>query len=193
MTDAPTDPLAPLTRALDATGGLVAAVRDEQWSAATPCAEWDVRAVVEHLVVGHEVFADALGAPPRAARGDDPAARYADSGARMLAAFRAPGALEQTVTVPFGTVPATVALHLRVVEALIHGWDLAQATGLPLQVDDAVAAAELRFTVGALAGAPPDRLRARFAPPQPVPDDAPVLERLAAALGRDVTSRRAPG
>ncbi len=189
MTDVPTDPLAPFGRALDATGRLVGALRDEQWSAATPCTEWDVLALVEHLVVGHDLFADALGAPAPAARGDDLAARYADSGARLLAAFRAPGAMERTVTVPFGTVPAAVALHLRTVEALVHGWDLVQATGLPLDVDDAVAEAELRFTVGALAGAPPDRLRARFAPPRPVADTAPPLERLAAALGRDVTAR----
>lgn len=189
MTDAATDPFAPLADAVDATGGLIAAVPGEQWSAATPCAEWDVRAVVEHLIVGHDLFADALGAPPAGLRGDDVVVRYADSGARLVAAFRAPGALTRTVTVPFGTVPATVALHLRVIEALVHGWDLALATGLPLHTDDAVAEAELAFTVGALAGAPPDRLRARFAPPQPVTDDTPALERLAAALGRDVIVR----
>ena len=189
MTDAATDPIAPLAYAVDAAGGVIGAVRDEQWSAATPCAEWDVRAVVEHLVVGHDLFADALGAPPAAPRGDDLVVRYADSGARLVAAFRAPGALTRTVTVPFGTVPATVALHLRVIEALVHGWDLAQATGLPLHTDDAVAEAELRFTVGALAEAPQDRLRARFAPPQPVTGDASPLQRLAAALGRDVTAR----
>lgn len=146
-------------------------------------------ALVEHLIVGHDLFADALGAPAPATRGADVSGRYADSGAHLLTAFHAPGALERTVTVPFGTVPAAVALRLRVIEALVHGWDLVQATGLPLQVDDAVAEAELRFTVGALAGAPADRLRARFAPPQPVADDAPPLERLAAALGRDVTAR----
>jgi uncharacterized protein (TIGR03086 family) len=190
MTDDPTDRLAPLAHAVDATGGLIMAMRDDQWSAATPCADWDVVALVEHLVAGHDLFADALGAPASAARGEHLAARYADSGARLLTAFGAPGALTRTVTVPFGTVPATVALHLRVIEALVHGWDLVQATGLPLQVDDAVAEEELRFTMGALAGAPPDRLRARFDPPQPVSDDAPPLERLAAALGRDVTARR---
>jgi uncharacterized protein (TIGR03086 family) len=61
--------------------------------------------------------------------------RYRESARALVSAFGQPGVLERVVTVPFGTVPGAVALHLRLAEALVHGWDLARArprsTGSP--------------------------------------------------------------
>lgn len=59
----------------------------------------------------------------------DPSEAYRASSADLVGAFAEPGALERLVTVPAGTLPGIGALHLRVVEALVHGWDPAQATG----------------------------------------------------------------
>ena len=79
---------------------LVAAVGSDQWSAPTPCAGWDVRGLLGHLVGGNQVFAAAIGGDPAGeARtvlaadplGADPAAAYADAAAAVAAAFRAPG------------------------------------------------------------------------------------------------------
>jgi len=91
--------------------------------------------------------------------------------------------MEKIVTVPAGTVPGAVALHLRLTEHLVHGWDLARATGqattgLPADL----AEQELAFARVQLGKIPPDRRP--FAPPQPVVDDAPAIDRLAALLGR---------
>ena len=82
-------------------------------------------------------------------------------------------------------------MHLRIVEALVHGWDLARATGQPAEFPDDLPERELTFTRGKLADLPPDGRP--FAPPRPVADDAPAIDRLAACLGRRVTpdARRA--
>jgi uncharacterized protein (TIGR03086 family) len=180
-----------LARVLDVTGQLVAAVRDEQLTAPTPCPDWDVRALVSHLVAGNHAFAQKLtGAAPAAAPPDpEPSAgnllsAYRDGASALLAACAPPGALDQVVTVPFGTVPGHTALHLRLVENLVHGWDLAQATGQSPEFPEDVTERQLAFSRGALGQLPADR--SPFAPPAPVPDGAPALDRLAGLLGRAV-------
>jgi uncharacterized protein (TIGR03086 family) len=115
--------------------------------------------------------------------GSDPDAAYRDSARDMLAAFNEPGALGRTVTLPAGTVPGAVAAHLRTTEALVHGWDLARATGLPYDVPEDLAEGELAFSGPLIGRIPPERRP--FAPSKPVPEDAPAIDRLAALLGRD--------
>src|SRR4051794_18445543 len=114
-------------------------------------------------------------------------AAYQASAADLLEAFNQPGALEQVVTVPAGTVPGAVAVHLRTTEALVHGWDLARATGLPFDVPADLAEGEIAFTRPMLDRIPPERRP--FAPSRPVDDEAPAIDRLAALLGRDPTRR----
>ena len=129
--------------------------------------------LVTHVVAGNSLFAGALRG------GHAPAAphvafipeagllnAYRDSAAELLGAFREPGALDRIVTVPFGTIPGVVALHLRITELQVHGWDLARATGQPATVPDNLAEQELAFTRSKLADIPPDRRP--FGPPQPV-------------------------
>jgi uncharacterized protein (TIGR03086 family) len=195
-TEAPVDRL---TRALDATEALIAAVRDDQWSNPTPCPEWNVRAVVNHLVSGNRMFADILrGAPPaelenlRRMRdvdqlGDDPVRAYREAGAALRAAFSQPGVLEGVFQVPAGRVPGAVMLHLRITELLVHGWDVARATGQPARLPDDLAEEELAFSRGRSAPDVP-RTGHPFGPAQAVADDAPAIVRLAAYLGRPVTT-----
>lgn len=113
-----------------------------------------------------------------------PAAAYRDSADAVLAAFALPGVLERVVAVPFGSVPGIVALHLRIVEVLVHGWDLARATRQPVRFAEDLAEQELEFTRARLGDVPP--ARSPFGPPQPVADGAPAIDRLAACLGRHV-------
>lgn len=180
---------------LDATverlGELVGSIRQDQWQLPTPCTDWTVRDLLSHVVGGNWVFAAALGArsadrPISAAEvlNDDPVAAYREAGDALVAAFREPGALERIVTVPFGTVPGAVALHLRLTELLVHGWDLAHATGIDVSFPADLAQGELDFTRGALAGVPLSP--SPFGPPQPITDDAPAIDQLAALLGRSV-------
>ena len=180
-------PVDQLSTALGAAGELIAGITPEQWSGPTPCTDWDVRALVTHLSEGNHRFATALGddgsAPsPDRGRSGDLVTAYRDSAEAVVAAFRRPGALERTVEVPFGTVPGAVALHLRLTEVLVHGCDLAQATGQVVAFDEDLAEQELAFTRRALGALPPGR--SPFAPPTPAPDTAPALDRLAACLGR---------
>lgn len=189
----PSSPVDQLAQALDDTGQLIAAVTDDQWTLPTPCADWTVADLVHHLVAGNRLFARILGggsttSPDRLDTGDVPTdqltAAYRDSGNALFAAFDSPGAMERVVTVPFGSVPGVVAVHLRLVEALVHGWDLAQATGQPIRFPEEVAEQELQFTRATLGDVPPER--SPFGPPQPVADDRPAIDRLAACLGRSV-------
>jgi uncharacterized protein (TIGR03086 family) len=145
--------------------------------------------VANHLVPGHRRFAAALtgGTPPAADAdllGGDPGSAYASSAEAMVAAFRADGALDRPVSIPAGTLPGFVACELRVVEALVHGWDLARATGLPLEFPADMVEESIDFSRAQLGRVPADRTP--FGPSQPVADDAPPLDRLAALLGRAV-------
>ncbi|RZQ63376.1 TIGR03086 family metal-binding protein [Amycolatopsis suaedae] len=179
-----------LATILDATSGLVATI--DRWDAPTPCPEWNVRELVGHMVLGNRLFTGILHGEaggtldPKGqdVLGADPAGTYRQAADELLVAFRLPGVLERIVQVPVGPVPGIAAVHLRAVEELTHGWDLAQATGRQLDVPGDVVEREIEFTRGKLADVPPDR--SPFAPPQPVPDDASPLDRLAALLGRKV-------
>ncbi|MGW0040286.1 TIGR03086 family metal-binding protein [Rhodococcus sp. NPDC003348] len=180
-----------LGRALDATATLVAAVADDQWSAPTPCTDWSVHQLVNHLTAGNHMFASALHqrplpvaavASPPDLLGPDPAGSFRAAADALVQAFAAPGALESEVDLPIRRMPATVALNLRTVETITHGWDLARAIGQPTAYDDAVIEEQIAFSRALIPQLPPGRTP--FAPPQPVTDDAPPIDRLVALLGR---------
>jgi len=185
-------PVVRLSVALPVTGALVDGLGSGQWDLPTPCPDWTVRALVNHLVLGHRRFAAAVtgGTPPDPGEdylGADPGTAYRASGEAMLAAFRADGALERAVTIPAGTLPGVVACELRVVEALVHGWDLARATGRTLEFPDDMVEQSIAFSRVQLGRLPADRTP--FGPSKPVDDDAPALDRLAALLGRSISPR----
>lgn len=112
----PSAPIDQLSIALDAAERILLAVRDDQWDDSTPCTDWQVRGVVNPMVVGNDLFARIVRhEPPATARampgtGSDFLSAYRDSAAALLDAFRQPGALQEAVTVPVGTVPGIVAL-----------------------------------------------------------------------------------
>jgi uncharacterized protein (TIGR03086 family) len=153
-----------------------------------------VRRLLDHLVGGNRLFTRVLRGEPlppleqlgrRGADdqlGDDPAVAWRASAGELLDAFRGPGVLERTHTVPAGTLPGPAVLHLRIVETLVHGWDLARATGQEPPFPDELAEPELAFSTDLLGRLPEGRQP--FGPPRPVDDDAPAIDRLAALLGR---------
>jgi uncharacterized protein (TIGR03086 family) len=186
--------LASLDTALDGTGQLVGAVTAEQWDLPTPCADWTVRQLVNHLVGGNRLFirvlrGEPLPPPDQLGRrgsedqlGNDPATAFRSSAHELLEAVRTPGVLERTYTVPAGTLPGPAVVHLRTVETLVHGWDLARATGQRVPFPDELAQQELTFSRDLLGRLPEGRQP--FGPSRPVADDAPAVDRLAALLGR---------
>jgi len=192
MTSAPVEDLAAV---LAVAGDLVEGVRPGQWDDPTPCPEWNVRHLVGHLVGGDRLFAALLRGeepPPPGDRdprttdvlGDDPAAAQRAAARELIEELSRPGALEKIIQIPVGPVPGAAAAHMRSVEAVVHGWDLAQATGQAARFPDVVVERVLEFTRAKLADVPPDR--SPFGPPQPAPADAAPVTRLAALLGRSV-------
>ncbi|MEV4706699.1 TIGR03086 family metal-binding protein [Actinoplanes sp. NPDC049316] len=169
-----------LTATAERVGRLVAGVKPDQWGDPTPCADWDVQSLVSHLVLGNAMVTSALTSRPMTYRSLQ--ADFDESAATLTAAFRAPGVLERSVDVPFGRVTGVMALHLRLTELLVHGWDLARATGQPVDFAEDVIEQEFTVTAPVLAGMP-DHERP-FAAPIPVDESAPPLERLVARLGR---------
>lgn len=176
---------------MDLAGRVVDGVRPEQWAQPTPCPPWSVRDLVQHLVLGQLLFARLLAGESLEAvaamraedhLGDDPVAAYRRSCEVLLEAAADPEVAGRPVQVPIGTMPGAAAVHLRTVECLVHGWDLARATGRPFEVPDELAEAELAFSRERLGSIPPGRTP--FGPPRPVADDAPPLDQLVALLGR---------
>jgi uncharacterized protein (TIGR03086 family) len=182
-----------LQAALAAARAMIAGIGEGQWALPTPCPEWTVDELTTHVILGNRMFAAAVQGGQAAEFTDqvgvgtidgDRVAAYDEAAEHLVTAFGEDGALDRVVTVPFGTVPGAVALHLCITELLAHGWDLARATGQRFEAPAGVAERELAFTRQALGQVPPGR--SPFGPPQPVPADAPPLDQLAGLLGRAV-------
>jgi len=183
-----TDKIDLLGRALATTSRVVHHTHPDQYAAPTPCADWDVRTLLNHLVAGNTFFA-------ASARGDkadmsvwahdhlghdDPGTRYDDTAKTALAAWHTPGATDRTAALPSGG-PGPHYIDMYLLEALLHGWDLATATGQDRSLDDEV----VRAVTGTWTGTVPDEVRGMiFGPVVPAAPDAPALDRLAAYLGR---------
>ena len=184
-------------RAAEETARLVDGVKPAQMGLPTPCAGWDVRMLLAHLVGGNLRWATLPGGEPLPSGpsrggslgidllGDDPAGAYRRSAAALYAAWQDPALLDRTFEIPVGAMPGRAAFHVRLAETVIHGWDLARATGQQPAFDPEVVEATLHF---AQAHLPEDRPPGSpFAPPVPVAEDLPAIDRLAAFLGRNPT------
>lgn len=192
------DPLKALEGAFDRTGQTVEALRPEDRDLPTPCAEWDVHALLAHLVGVIAAFEDvASGAEPEVpvtdlpahlqALGeerikDGPVDAYHDTAQRTLAAWQQRGSLDGTVFLPMGfEMPADLAIVIVTLDALVHGWDLGRAIGADTEIDPALAEAALEAAQGFVS----DQLRGTaFGAAIDVPADASPTDRLVAFLGR---------
>lgn len=188
MTDAVV--LTDFDRALAAADAVVAGIEAGQWEASTPCTEMNVRAVVNHLVSGNLTFAALARDDPPPDRsadhlGEEPVEAFRRAGREMRDAFAEPGVLEKVFTTPFGTAPGSAIVHVRIVELLTHGWDVARATGQEPDFPDDLAERTLAATRHQLATRP-EGPGAPFGPEVKVPDEAAAIDRLAGFLGRTV-------
>lgn len=139
-----TDPQADAPRlyekAVTRTRNYIAAVRPDQWDDPTPCTEWNVRQLVSHMVsTTRNVKSILEGNGPQNwgdnVLGDDPLAAFDEARTDALAAARAPGAMAHTVTTRQGERPAVDYAIGQLQEMLVHGWDLAKATGQDTAMD----------------------------------------------------------
>jgi uncharacterized protein (TIGR03086 family) len=142
--EAPDDIRDLYVRALKQFGQKVHAVGEDQWANATPCAEWDVRALVNHLVnenlwvppllegrtieeVGDRFDGDQLGT--------DPDGAWEASADGAIAAVADPAAMRRTVHLSYGDRPAIDYVNEMFIDLAIHGWDLARGIGADEAID----------------------------------------------------------
>jgi uncharacterized protein (TIGR03086 family) len=168
-----------------------AAVRPDQWSAPTPCSEWDVRALVNHVVyeqrwsvplltgatlaeVGDRFEGDLLG--------DDPAGNAADAGDAARAVVSEPGAMERTVDLSAGPTPAVEYVAQLFADHLVHGWDLAVAIDADRTLDPAAVKACLDWFADREGSY---RRAGIIGPAIDLPPSATAQDRLLAAFGRN--------
>jgi uncharacterized protein (TIGR03086 family) len=187
MTMEPLEQLAELEPLL---GHVVSGITADDLDAPTPCANFTVRGVLGHMIGGATQFAAAfLGetppeVPANIADGRDVVARAGDALAGLMSAIRSPGALDRTVDAPFGEMPGDAFARFIVFDGLVHGWDLATATGQDYEPSDTLVAEVDAFAHQAVA--PAMRDGDTFADALEPPSGATSIERLAAFTGRDV-------
>jgi uncharacterized protein (TIGR03086 family) len=124
-------------RAMRETERFIGNIRPEQWSDATPCTEWTIRDVVNHIVGENlwavEIFlgktmADVGDRLDGDLVGDDPSGAYARSVPPASSAAEASGAMETTCHLSFGDFPGSEYASQLFLDTLIHGWDVAIAS-----------------------------------------------------------------
>src|SRR5438270_2009163 len=179
-----------LVDALDQTFGhahtVIAGVRPDQYGDETPCAAWDVRELLAHMigVVSH-MAATTAGEPSPGPGGfelgADPAAQFRAAADAALAGWRRPGIMDGTITAVVEPMPGRVLAGINLLDTATHSWDLATATGQSAELPPAVAEAALE--AGHQIVKAPIR-EGRFGPEiEPHPGCGPT-DRLVAYLGR---------
>jgi uncharacterized protein (TIGR03086 family) len=182
---------AEMTAAANAAGRTVAHVDASQFDGPTPCTEWDVRTLLNHLIlwtsyslevranggsVGQELIDRDFAADPGFA------ADYRAQLDRALTAWSDPATWNRSLDVMGSPMPSADVAALNIAEMVLHGWDLAAATGQAYTVSEPAAAAAMRAVE---ANAELFRQYKGFAEPVEVPPTASPLDRLLALSGRD--------
>ena len=131
-------------RALDRTRAYVVGIGAERLDDVSVDEEWTVRQLLNHVVSGNFWVAELVGGKTIEEVGDrldgdqlggDPLAAYDASATAAAGAFRETGAMERPVAVSYGPVPGSVYCGHRLIDVLIHGWDLAVSTGQDTALD----------------------------------------------------------
>jgi uncharacterized protein (TIGR03086 family) len=180
------DPIERIERATAFAAEKVAGVKPGDLDKSTPCVEFDVRDLLNHVIGGLEMLkVAAQGEKSTLPEGDqfdaDPGAVYAERRTAFLGALRGDGVLERTWEMPFGALPGSVMASIAFMEHVTHGWDVAKATG-----QDTTIPADL-VTECMEAVTPMDamlRMPGVCGPAVAVPDDASAQDKLVAFMGR---------
>jgi uncharacterized protein (TIGR03086 family) len=128
------DSIERIDRATAFAGGNVNLVRGDDLSKSTPCSEFDVRALLNHMIGNMGMAATAAEGqkapfPEGDQFGSDPGAAYEERRQKLLSAVRGAGTLERDWELPFGTLAGSMMASILFMEHLTHGWDVAKATG----------------------------------------------------------------
>ncbi|HYZ67726.1 MAG TPA: TIGR03086 family metal-binding protein [Mycobacterium sp.] len=182
-----------LTASCLRTANILSNITDDQLTALTPCENYSVGDVLHHI--GGLALAFAAAAqkdfgpltstaptPDGAQLGDDWRTNYPDRLGELARAWKQPDAWQGMTRIAGMEMPGEVVGLIALTEVVIHGWDVARATGQPYDVDTSTLDAVLPYVTAVAAEGPTEGL---FGPAVPVADDAPVLDRIVALSGRD--------
>jgi uncharacterized protein (TIGR03086 family) len=183
-------------RHADAFERKVVAVRPEQWASQSPCEAWDARGVVGHIVVMHGVMLRPLdrelSSAPSVA--DDPVGAFRAARADIEAVLDDPALADRECDTPNGRMTVEQQIGDVVSDDLVlHGWDLARATGQ----DDTMDPDDVERLWSITTAIPPELMeRYRtpgafgpgvevYGPEVKVSEDAALQDRLLGLIGRD--------
>ncbi len=178
------------------TRKIVSGVKQDQLDDSTPCTEWSVRDVVNHLIGQTELTSAGLsGNPGEIGAGQPPKSSYADETdanklsdayeaevSKLLKAANEPGALEKSVPMPSGEMPIGQLLMGVAMDHLVHGWDIAKATGQDTTLDPDLVQASYGILTNGFADQ--GRQMGLIGPVVSVADDASLQDKMLAHLGR---------
>jgi len=184
-----------LQPATDVMAALVESVRDEQLTAPTPCPELTVGDLLDHIDGLSLAFTAAATKTPPAGGSQPPSADVARLGTdwrtrlpqrltALAGAWREETAWHGMTQAGGLDLPADIAGAVAVDEIVVHGWDLAVATGQNFHCTPELLGAAYWFAKSS-ADQNPHGTPGLFGPPVTVPDSAPLLEQLLGLTGRD--------
>lgn len=180
--------LADLAQSMELAYSLVARIPADAWGRSTPCSEWNLRGLINHMVgsarmVSYGVRGDHIG--PEFYRnhlGADPVASYRDAIDEVISLYRAdPTVLGRPLPLSWGTMSGAALAEMFAADHLVHAWDVARSLGLPTDFDHGLVARLRSFGDGY---ADQHRVPGMFDPPVPASADATPMDRFAAFIGR---------
>lgn len=180
------DPIQRIENATAFAGEKVKAVTKDDLGNPTPCAEFDVRALLNHMIGGLQMLKTAAEGgeakmPEGDQFGDDPGADYQTRRAALLEAIRGEGVLDRGWKMPFGELPGQMMASIAFMEHVAHAWDVAKAIGSDTSIPEGLATEALGVVT------PMDamlRMPGVCGPAVQVDDDASTGDRFVAFMGR---------
>lgn len=175
---------------------LVARVSDNELGKPTPCPAYTLGDLIDHIGGLALAFAAAAAKDSGRYSGQGPSGDAARLGpdwrtriprdlAALAAAWQEPGAWEGMTRIAGMDAPAAMVGLTAADELAVHGWDVARATGQSFRCDPEVLAAAESFLLQVTSPDAPAGPDVPFGPPRPVPEGAPLLDRVVALAGRD--------
>ncbi len=182
------NPIESFERAAQGTTKVIENVSRDQLSNPTPCPEWDVKTLINHMIGANIHFAGVAAGENQQFTGDTPdftegdfVTTFRESTEKMAKVFSEPGALDRTLKLQIGEMPGVFVIGIATTETALHGWDLAKATEQEPLIEDELASVLYRRVSSALT---PELRGTAFGPPVEVSDDASPTDKLVAFLGR---------
>ena len=180
------EPLEQLDELAPVLGRVVSTITPEQLDNSTPCANFTVRGILDHMIGGATVFAAAFrGQGADEVTPPDSGDKIADFDAalgNLAAAMHEPGALDKTIAAPFGEISGSDFARFVVLDGLVHGWDMSTATGQSYDPPEHLVAEAFEFARNTV---DPLRDGDTFKAAVDVPAGATALEQLVAYTGRN--------